>query len=238
MASAPLAPGRTSHGDRAARPGGARERHPARRAHPRRAGSLAGAPGGRSRGPGAPGNVLQLYDDRPTAYEAWDVDPFHLETVGRRPPAESCAVTQTGGAAGAGRLRVPVGRAARCASSCAWTRRPAGSSSTARSTGGSAHDAEGAVPGRRAQRLRHLPDAVRPRRAAHPLLDQPRPGPVRGARAPLRRPLRARLRRRAPDRLQVRLLDVRRRDADQPAALADRARSRRPTSAGTSSPTP
>ena len=35
-----------------------------------------------------------------------------------------------------------------------------------------------------------------------------RPGPLRGARAPLRRPLRARLRRRPPDRLQVRLLDA------------------------------
>ena len=28
----------------------------------------------------APGNVFQIYDDRPTAYDAWDVDPFHLET--------------------------------------------------------------------------------------------------------------------------------------------------------------
>jgi alpha-mannosidase len=28
----------------------------------------------------APGNVFQLYDDHPTKWEAWDVDPFHLET--------------------------------------------------------------------------------------------------------------------------------------------------------------
>jgi alpha-mannosidase len=28
----------------------------------------------------APGNLLELYDDRPTAFDAWDVDPFHLET--------------------------------------------------------------------------------------------------------------------------------------------------------------
>ena len=27
------------------------------------------------------GNCFQLYDDRPTAWEAWDVDPFHLETA-------------------------------------------------------------------------------------------------------------------------------------------------------------
>jgi alpha-mannosidase len=26
------------------------------------------------------GNVLELYEDRPTDYEAWDIDPFHLET--------------------------------------------------------------------------------------------------------------------------------------------------------------
>ena len=73
-----------------------------------------------------------------------------------------------------------------------------------------AHAAQGAVPGRRARRQRDLPDAVRPHRAADALLDQPRPGAVRGARPPLRRPLRAWLRRRASDRLQVRLLDVRR----------------------------
>jgi alpha-mannosidase len=28
----------------------------------------------------APGNVLELYEDRPTDFEAWDLDPFHLET--------------------------------------------------------------------------------------------------------------------------------------------------------------
>ena len=32
-----------------------------------------------------PGNVLQLYDDHPTAFDAWDVDPFHLETVAGLP---------------------------------------------------------------------------------------------------------------------------------------------------------
>ena len=26
------------------------------------------------------GNIFQLFDDRPTAWDAWDVDPFHLET--------------------------------------------------------------------------------------------------------------------------------------------------------------
>lgn len=36
-----------------------------------------------------PGNVLEIYEDRPTAYDAWDVDPFHLETVRECPPATS-----------------------------------------------------------------------------------------------------------------------------------------------------
>jgi alpha-mannosidase len=50
----------------------------------------------------APGNVMQLYDDRPTAYDAWDVDPFHLETVADAQPATSCTVV------GDDRLRAEV----------------------------------------------------------------------------------------------------------------------------------
>jgi alpha-mannosidase len=34
------------------------------------------------------GNVLELYDDRPTAFDAWDVDPFHLETRRAAGPGE------------------------------------------------------------------------------------------------------------------------------------------------------
>ena len=41
---------------------------------------------------GAPGNVLELYDDRPTDFEAWDLDPFHLETRADCPPATSAEV--------------------------------------------------------------------------------------------------------------------------------------------------
>lgn len=40
----------------------------------------------------APGNRLELYDDRPVAFDAWDVDPFHLETRRDCPSAESVAV--------------------------------------------------------------------------------------------------------------------------------------------------
>ena len=58
-----------------------------------------------------PGNVFQLYDDRPTAYEAWDVDPFHLETARDAGPAESCAVTQPGGLRAQVELRYRIGTA-------------------------------------------------------------------------------------------------------------------------------
>jgi alpha-mannosidase len=40
----------------------------------------------------APGNRLELYDDRPVAFDAWDVDPFHLETRRDCAPAESYAL--------------------------------------------------------------------------------------------------------------------------------------------------
>ena len=58
-----------------------------------------------------PGNVFQLYDDRPTAYEAWDVDPFHLETARDAGPAESCAVTEPGGLRAQVELRYRIGTA-------------------------------------------------------------------------------------------------------------------------------
>jgi alpha-mannosidase len=42
---------------------------------------------------GAPGNRLELYDDRPVAFDAWDVDPFHLATRRDAAPAESHETT-------------------------------------------------------------------------------------------------------------------------------------------------
>jgi alpha-mannosidase len=41
----------------------------------------------------APGNRLEFYDDRPVAFDAWDVDPFHLQTRRDCPPAESYSVS-------------------------------------------------------------------------------------------------------------------------------------------------
>ncbi|MFL5926038.1 MAG: glycoside hydrolase family 38 C-terminal domain-containing protein, partial [Gaiellaceae bacterium] len=40
----------------------------------------------------APGNRLELYEDLPVAFDAWDIDPFHLETRRDCPPAEAWSV--------------------------------------------------------------------------------------------------------------------------------------------------
>ncbi|MFL6041929.1 MAG: glycoside hydrolase family 38 C-terminal domain-containing protein, partial [Gaiellales bacterium] len=57
----------------------------------------------------APGNVMQLYDDRPTAYEAWDIDPFHLETVRDAPRASSCRLAAAGPLRAEAAVERPVG---------------------------------------------------------------------------------------------------------------------------------
>jgi alpha-mannosidase len=38
------------------------------------------------------GNVLEIYDDQPTDWDAWDIDPFHIETRRECPPADSATV--------------------------------------------------------------------------------------------------------------------------------------------------
>jgi alpha-mannosidase len=50
----------------------------------------------------APGNVLEIYEDRPTAFDAWDIDPFHLETGKPCPAATSWAIRRDD------RLRVEI----------------------------------------------------------------------------------------------------------------------------------
>ena len=44
----------------------------------------------------APGNRLELYEDLPVNFDAWDIDPFHLETRSDCPPADSWAVVSEG----------------------------------------------------------------------------------------------------------------------------------------------
>jgi alpha-mannosidase len=43
-----------------------------------------------------PGNRIILFDDRPTEYEAWDIDPFALETAREAAPADDASVVSDG----------------------------------------------------------------------------------------------------------------------------------------------
>ena len=43
----------------------------------------------------APGNVLELYDDDPVAFDAWDIDPYTLDTGRPAPPATSHTVSSS-----------------------------------------------------------------------------------------------------------------------------------------------
>jgi hypothetical protein len=38
--------------------------------------------------------VLELYDDRPVLFDAWDVDPFHLETRRAAPGAHEARIVR------------------------------------------------------------------------------------------------------------------------------------------------
>ena len=44
----------------------------------------------------APGNRLELYEDLPVNFDAWDIDPSHLETRSDCPPADSWSVASDG----------------------------------------------------------------------------------------------------------------------------------------------
>ncbi|MDB5483076.1 MAG: hypothetical protein JWO83_4129 [Caulobacteraceae bacterium] len=44
----------------------------------------------------APANRMILFDDRPTAFDAWDIDPFALETARDAPGAHRCEVVSRG----------------------------------------------------------------------------------------------------------------------------------------------
>jgi alpha-mannosidase len=54
--------------------------------------SLLSKPAGRE-ALAAPANRLELYEDRPVAWEAWDIDPAHLDTRADVPPAAGVAET-------------------------------------------------------------------------------------------------------------------------------------------------
>ncbi|MFL5955344.1 MAG: alpha-mannosidase [Gaiellaceae bacterium] len=44
----------------------------------------------------APGNRLELYEDRPVKFDAWDIDPSHLETRADCPAADAWQVVSSG----------------------------------------------------------------------------------------------------------------------------------------------
>ncbi|HZZ37444.1 MAG TPA: glycoside hydrolase family 38 C-terminal domain-containing protein, partial [Caulobacteraceae bacterium] len=61
----------------------------------------------------APGNRIVLFDDRPTEYEAWDIDPFALETARDAAPAHSCEVLSLGPLRAEVRFERRLGKASR-----------------------------------------------------------------------------------------------------------------------------
>jgi alpha-mannosidase len=61
----------------------------------------------------APGNRLELYEDRPVKFDAWDVDPAHLGTRRDCPPAESWEVVSSGPLRGEIAFERRVGEASR-----------------------------------------------------------------------------------------------------------------------------
>ena len=60
-----------------------------------------------------PGNRLELYEDRPVAFDAWDIDPFHLETRRDCPSAESHVVAEDAPVRAEVRFEREVGAASR-----------------------------------------------------------------------------------------------------------------------------
>lgn len=61
----------------------------------------------------APGNRLVLFEDRPTQFDAWDIDPFHLEKPEPCPPAEACEIVEASPLATAIEFRRSIGRVSR-----------------------------------------------------------------------------------------------------------------------------
>ncbi|MET0770836.1 MAG: glycoside hydrolase family 38 C-terminal domain-containing protein, partial [Solirubrobacteraceae bacterium] len=57
----------------------------------------------------APGNRFELYDDDPVAWDAWDVDPAHLEQLLARPAAEGIADVRSDPLRGEVRFELAVG---------------------------------------------------------------------------------------------------------------------------------
>ncbi len=61
----------------------------------------------------AAANVLELYEDYPTAFDAWDVDPFHMETGRASAPAETCRAAARGPLRAEAAFEFAIGAASR-----------------------------------------------------------------------------------------------------------------------------
>jgi alpha-mannosidase len=61
----------------------------------------------------APGNRLELYDDRPTQFDAWDIDPYTVGTGRDAQPAESHEVVTASPLRAEVRFERPLGEASR-----------------------------------------------------------------------------------------------------------------------------
>ena len=59
------------------------------------------------------GNLLEIYDDQPVAWDAWDVDPFHLETRAECAPAARLEIAEDGPLAAAIAFERAIGSASR-----------------------------------------------------------------------------------------------------------------------------
>ncbi len=57
----------------------------------------------------APGNVFELYEDRPTQYDAWELEPYHQETRRICEGASACEVVTAGPLRGAVRFTHEIG---------------------------------------------------------------------------------------------------------------------------------
>ena len=60
-----------------------------------------------------PANRIVLFDDRPTQYEAWDIDPFALETAREAEPANGGTIVSSGPLRAEVRFERPLGKASR-----------------------------------------------------------------------------------------------------------------------------
>jgi len=60
-----------------------------------------------------PGNIFELYDDRPTAYDAWDIDPYALETGKPCLAADQCELVTQADDRAEVRFSQPIGKQSR-----------------------------------------------------------------------------------------------------------------------------